>query len=305
VRKRFLIATFLLWVVYAFWGTGFGREAKKPFAKSAADAPSNDALPRLQRQSATQMPTTRGDDQRAASKVGVKKLPLLDQARFRAEEFMDELPNFIVTQVVTRFVRTSENNNWKRQDKLEVELTYRTNTAEQFKLLRYNDKPTRLTYEQLEGATSAGEFGSMLGVLFAPESKTDFKEVRRKTFRGRRAVIYGFRIKKAFSVNQITDRVSGRTITTGYSGNIWIDMETGHTLRIEQSAEDIQAGFPITKSESAVEYDWVTISGRDCFLPVKAEILIGSNYGRYFFRNVIELRNYRMFDTDLKILPEK
>jgi hypothetical protein len=40
-------------------------------------------------------------------------------------------------------------------------------------------------------------------------------------------------------------------------------------------------------------------------LPVYAEAILGNDLKRYYLRNVIELRNYRMFDTDLKILPEK
>jgi hypothetical protein len=112
-------------------------------------------------------------------------------------------------------------------------------------------------------------------------------------------------VKKAFSSNTITDKTSGRTVTTAYSGSVWIDTESGRALRIEQSSEGIQPGFPITLAESAVEYDWITIDGQRYLLPVYAEIILGSDPERYYSRNVIELRNYHMFDTDLKILPEK
>jgi hypothetical protein len=118
-------------------------------------------------------------------------------------------------------------------------------------------------------------------------------------------VVYDFRVKKAFSSNTITDRSSGRTVTTAYSGSVWIDVETGRTLRIEQSSEDIQRGFPINLAESAVEYDWITIDGQKYILPIYAEMILGSDTDRYYSRNVIQLRNYHMFDTDLKILPEK
>jgi hypothetical protein len=278
-------------------------------AQPAAQAQTTDNRPHLQRESPSETsskPEAKPEeDPGAAPKVDVTKLPLLEQARYHAAEYMDELPNFVVTQITTRSVRTPEKKDWQVQDKLEVELTYSSKTGEKFKLVRLNDKPTQMSYDQLQGATSTGEFGSMLGALFAPQSQTEFKEIRRETFRGRQTVVYDFRVKKAFSSNHITDKSSGRSVTTAYSGSVWIDTEAGRALRIEQSSEDIQRGFPITLAESAVEYDWIAIDGQRYLLPVYAEIILGSDPERYYSRNVIELRNYHMFDTDLKILPEK
>src|SRR5215475_1004549 len=94
-------------------------------------------------------------------------------------------------------------------------------------------------------------------------------------------------------------------VTTAYSGSVWIDTESGRTLRIKQYSEDIQPGFTITLAERAVEFDWTVIDGQRYLLPVYAEVILGNDLKRYYLRNVIELRNYRMFDTDLKILPEK
>lgn len=269
----------------------------------------NPDRPRLQQKPPTEAPDQKpaaGEKGQPASEgVALARLPLLEQARYHAAKFDEELPNFVVTQFVTRSVRTPEVKDWKVEDKLEVELTYRVNKGEQFKLLRLNDKPTQMKYEDLGGATSTGEFGLMLAALFAPHSQADFKEVKRESFKGRQAVIFDFRIKKAFSSNQIKDKSSGRVVTVGYQGSVWIELETVRVLRIEQSADDIQRGFPITLAESAVDYDWVTIAGEKYLLPVYAEVILGRDSERYYSRNVVELRNYHMFETDLKILPEK
>jgi hypothetical protein len=112
-------------------------------------------------------------------------------------------------------------------------------------------------------------------------------------------------VQKEFSSNTITDVNSGSTVTTAYLGSVWIDTESGRVLRIKQSAEDIPPGFSITLAERAVEYDWITIDGQRYLLPVYADVILGNDLKRYYLRNVIELRNYHMFDTDLKILPEK
>ncbi|MBO0859983.1 MAG: hypothetical protein J2P21_16250 [Chloracidobacterium sp.] len=292
MRKAIVFATSLISICCVIGGSEFGQEAGKPGAK---------------REILRLLNSTPGTccEQRDAPKTDLTKLSLLDQARSHAEEFMDDLPNFVVTQIVTRSVRTPKKKEWRQQDKLEIELSYRARTGEQFKLLRYNDKPTQMTYDQLKGATSTGEFGSILGALFSPQSQAEFKEVRRETFHGHQTVIYDFRVSEAFSSNTITDVNTGRTVTTAYSGSVWIDMESGRTLRIEQSAEGFQPGFPITLAKRAVEYDWTIIDGQRYLLPVYADVILGNDLKRYYLRNVIEMRNYHMFDSNLKIIPEK
>jgi hypothetical protein len=238
-------------------------------------------------------------------RVAMARLPLLEQARVHAGEFLDELPNFIATQFITRSARGPGDKDWQAQDKLEVELTYNPKTGEKFKLVRVNDRPAQSSYDDLQGTTSTGQFGSMLGALFAAQSQAEFKEVRRETFRSRPTVVYDFRVKKAFSSNQITDKPSGRTINAAYSGTVWIEIDSARVLRLEQSAEDIQRGFPVTMAESAVEYDWAKIGNQRYLLPIYAEVILGNDAERTYSRNVIELRNYHMFETELKILPEK
>lgn len=231
--------------------------------------------------------------------------PLLEKARRHAAQFLDELPNFIVTQFITRSIRPPGKKDWEAEDKLEVELTFQEKSGEKFKLLKLNNKPTSQTYENIGGATSTGEFGLMLAGLFDPQSQAAFKEVRKETFNGRPTVLYEFRVKKANSNNQITDKTSGRSVTSAYSGTIWVEAESGRVVRIEQSADDIQRGFPITMAESAVEYEWVTIAGAKYLMPIYAEVMIGREADRFYSRNVIELKNYRVFDTDVKMILEK
>jgi hypothetical protein len=249
--------------------------------RPAAEAPASGARPHLQSQSSPDDPSTTTEEAtRDAAQIDVAKLPLLDQARYHAEEFMNDLPNFVVTQIVTRWVRMPGKKDWRRQDKLEIELSYRAKTGEQFKLVRYNDKPAQMTYDQLKGATSTGEFGSILEALFSTQSQAEFKEDRRETFHGHQTIIYNFRVEEAFSSNTITDVNSGRAVTTAYLGSIWIDTESGRVLRIKQSAENIPPGFSITVAERAVEYDWITFDGHRYLLPVYAEVILGNDLKR-------------------------
>lgn len=266
-----------------------------PPAASAAPPPPPTAESVLQKEAAQGEPAA----------ADLAKLSLIEQTRYHSLKFLDELPNFIVTQFVTRSVQTPEKKDWQERDKLEIELTYSTQKGEKFKLIKMNDRPTSMSYESLGGATSTGEFGTMLEGLFAPQSQAQFKEVRKEVFKGRPTVLFEFAVKKAFSNNNITDKTSGRSVTTAYAGTIWVEVETARVLRLEQAAEDIQRGFPISVAESAVEYDWVKIGEQKYLLPVAAEVLLGSDANRTYSRNVIELKNYKVFETGIKLIIEK
>jgi hypothetical protein len=243
------------------------------------------------------------ETQRRSPDGGTAKLPILEQARQHALDFAEELPNFIVTQVVNRYVRRPESKDWQLEDKLEIELTYRTGKGEEFKLLRIDGKPTTQSYQDIGGSTSTGEFGSMLAALFSLHSRAEFKEVKRETFHGRPAAVYDFKIKRANSSSTISDRDSRKTVIAGYSGSVWIDTESGRVLRVEQSDDDIPAGFPVSLSENAVEYDWIAIAGERYLLPVRAEVLLGRDDKRVYTRNVIEFSGYRKFEAKIKVDP--
>ncbi len=245
------------------------------------------------------------EEQGAPAAADLAKLPLIEQARYHSLKFMDELPNFIVTQFVTRSVQTPEKKDWQEQDKLEIELTFNTQKGEKFKLVKLNDRPTSASYESLGGATSKGEFGMMIEALFAPESQAQFTEVRKEIFKGKSTILFTFAVKKANSLYRITDTPSGRVVLTAYSGTVWVEAATGRVLRLEQAAEDIQRGFPVSVAESAIEYDWVKVGEQKYLLPVAAEVLLGSDANRTYSRNVIELKNYKVFETGIKLILEK
>lgn len=231
------------------------------------------------------------------------KLPFLEQARYYALEYAENLPDFMATQFVTRYAQGPGDKDWKKEDTLEIELAYKERGGEKYTLTKMNGKPSNLKYDYLGGSTSSGEFGAMLIAAFAPQSRAEFKELKKEVFNKRPTVVYDFKVKKAFSANQLTDKTTHQTVTAGYQGTIWIDEETKRVLRIEQASEGMPANFSITLSESAVEYDWVKIADQPYLLPVRAEVLLGSDRDRHYTRNVIEFRNYRKFDSDIKFLP--
>jgi len=241
--------------------------------------------------------------QRARSEM-MDRMPLIEQARYHALDFAADLPNFVVTQLVTRSVQQPGARDWRIQDRLDVQLTYRADKGEEYKLVSVDGRPARQSYDQLGGSTSAGEFGSFLASLFAPSSRAQFVQVKHESFRGRDTVVYDFTVKKVNSTVQITDKDQNRSIITAYKGSLWIDSQSKLVLRVESSSFDIVPGFPITLAENSVEYDWVTIAGERFLLPVRAEVLLGRDRDRFYSRNVIEFRNYHKYEGDVRLIPD-
>lgn len=250
-------------------------------------------------------PEVKPEEQPENREAMIAKLPLLEQARQHALDFAEELPNFIVNQNVTRYSQVPGDKDWKVEDRLEIELTYRVGKGEDFNLLRIDGKPARQSYMDIGGSTSTGEFGSMIAALFLPQSKADFKEAKHENFHGRPTVVYDFKVKRANSLSTLSERNTGKKVIAGYTGSVWIDTESKRVLRIESSNDEIPAGFPITLSENAVEYDWITIAGERYLLPIHAEVLLGTDSRKIYTRNVIEFRNYRRFEAKIKIDPNQ
>lgn len=240
-------------------------------------------------------------EERAAA---LARLPFIEQARYLALEYTDDLPNFRVTQLVTCYLRGPASRDWEKSDELELELSYSDKGGEKYRLVKLNGAATRMSYDQIAGSTSTGEFGALLGSLFLPSARTEFRETGREAINGRQSVLYDFLVKKAFSNSELTDRTSGRSVIAGYRGTVWIDLETKRVLRIELAHENMPPGFPITLAENSVDYDWVTIAGERYLLPVRAEVLLGRDKERQYSRNVIEFRHYQKFDTDLRLVPD-
>lgn len=271
--------------------------------EESAPSPDRPRLKTLDETAPQQQATEESEEAKEKARAeAFAKLPFLEQARHYALQYEEDLPDFTATQIITRYAKRPGDKDWKEEDKLEIELSYSLKGGEKYKLLKINDKPTTMKFENLAGSTSTGEFGSLQSAAFEPSSRSEFKEIREEVFRNCKTKVYDFRVKKAFSRNVITDGNTKQTITTGYQGTVWIDLETKRALRIEQAQEGMPTTFAVTLAETAIEYDWIKIANQPYLLPIQAEVLLGRDHDRYYTRNVIEFKNYRKFETDIKFL---
>lgn len=228
----------------------------------------------------------------------------LEEARQKVRDYLDELPDFICQQVIERYFDVEGRGAWDKADTLTYELTY-NRKRESYKPINVVGRPLTRSLEQSGGAYSTGDFASALAALFNPDTKTVFKPAGKERLGNRPTLIYDFRVAKETS--QLTVKAEGAPqLIAGYSGSIWIDEEKKLVLRLEQAVDDLPKGYPVTNSESTIDYDMVKLRGVDVefLLPTRAEFIIADRRQHQYFRNVILFKFYRKFETDIKFVDE-
>jgi len=130
---------------------------------------------------------------------------------------------------------------------VQEQLTY-FDRQESYKVTMVNNSAvTNVEHEQLGGASSSGEFGTMLRYVFEPSSHAEFDWERWTTLRGRLMYVFNFKVNQAFSRYLIRDGESHRETIAGYHGLVYADKETKSVMRILLQADSIPPISPSSK----------------------------------------------------------
>ncbi len=221
---------------------------------------------------------------------------VLKEVREYALNYSKSLPNFICVQVTRRYADRTGMQFWAPQDVITARLSY-FEQKEDYKVMMVNDRPSEATYDSLGGATSTGEFGSMLREIFEPESQTRFAWERWATLRGKRAHVYKYYVSQLNSKYRI-DWQRKQQVVVAYAGLIYVDKDTDTILRVTLNCE-IPPSFPVQEAATVLDYDLVKISEREFMLPLKA--VVNMREAKYLTKNDVEFRVYRKFETDAVI----
>ena len=235
---------------------------------------------------------------------------LLERARLATLEATTQMPDFVVKQYVTRSNALGRSQNWRVSDRLIVGVSYRPSEGEKYRLLKVNGVTTpaaneKSDYHETGGASSTGEFVTVLKTLFEESSKAEFKPLDTDTLRGRRTVVYSYEIKRADSRWRL--ETESAAVIAAHRGKFWVDGERARVLRIEFESYDVPEPFPIRVAAVELDYDWVTIPGQgEYLLPSRSVSLLTTvRHGETSqSRNEIRFRNYQKFGTELKILDD-
>ena len=223
---------------------------------------------------------------------------IIEEARANALAYSKRLPDFICLQLTRRYVDpTGLELDWTKYDEIKTRLTF-FEQREQYQVISVNERLTSRTIESLGGATSTGEFGTTLALLFAPETRAEFAWERHSVLRTRRVYVFRFRVAQPRSQWHISYQREHEVIA-GYTGLVYIDKETGMVTRISAVTEDLPRDFPIHEARSAIDYGFTDIADQKYLLPLRATVRMRE--GKLLTRNEVEFRLYRKFSADASI----
>jgi hypothetical protein len=222
---------------------------------------------------------------------------LLLDLRDYAKNYTNRLPDFICTQVTRRYVDPSGLEFWQSVDVVTTRLTF-FEQKEDYKVVMVNSTPVEIEYHELGGATSAGEFGTMMKEIFEDSTRADFRWSRWATLRGRRNHVFEYRVAKPYSKWRISWQRTQEYVP-GYRGLVYVDHDTGMVTRITLTAEGLPPSFPIQEASLVLDYDFVKISDLEFLLPLKS--VMRMREGRMLVKNEVEFRMYRKFGAEAVI----
>lgn len=250
----------------------------------------------------------------AAAKLPTEqeKIVILDKTRSNTLAAVDEMPDFVVKQLIARSAAFAGTNNFRTLDRLVVAVSYRSSGDEEYKLLSRNgileNNPTsKQSYSEAGGTSSTGEFVTVLAKIFKFENETKFEVVDTDTIRSRPAIVFSYEITKDKAKQQITAvGAYADSVITGMKGRIWIDRDNFRVLRIESEATEIPETFRIRSANRTIDYDWVTISDERYLLPTISDVRLTSKEDRQIFetRNLIRFKDYQKYGSEVKILDD-
>jgi hypothetical protein len=222
---------------------------------------------------------------------------LVADMRSSAASYAKSLPDFICEELVDR--NQLFGGSWRHMDTIEFRLTF-FQQHEDYKLLSVNGRMRTGNMEEVGGAISRGEFGSILYLLVGYPAT--FRWDRWTVLRHRPAHVFAFHVSGKYRPYHIQFQ-SGRSgspnsAAVGQDGWIYVDKETKGILRLVSDAIDVPKSFPIQKSRTVVDYDYTEVGNQPYLLPIRAEVRMS---GPIVTRNEVKFRGYRKFGAETSI----
>lgn len=222
--------------------------------------------------------------------------PLIERARYVAFQFAQKLPNFVCEEYMARYRQRGSDK--VLIDIVSAEVVF-NNGKETYRNVKVNSRPTDKAMMALGGASSTGEFASILLDLFSTPTDAQFRSGGSSPIAGFNAQVYDFHVQRENSHWNV--EAESQTVRPAYQGSVWVDPASARVLRIEMQASRLPSGFPMSSVETAVDYSSVRIGENSSVLPVHAETLACDRSSPDCSHNIIDFRNYHEFKVDFKI----
>jgi hypothetical protein len=217
---------------------------------------------------------------------------LVDSANYALGQEKD-LPNLTCIQTTRRF-EDLDNSGWRPIDTVVEQLTYFEH-REHYKVLELNGQPATLVHEQLRGAPSSREFGSVMRTIFLPRTQTEFVWQAWSGLRGRRMNVYAYRVRAFRSSFHIEGTGQSLDLVAAYHGLISIDSEKHFVHRVTLQFDDIPLSSPIQDVSLMLDYDYARIGDTVHLVPLQFEVRYRK--GNQLVKNDVDYLNYQKFNA--------
>lgn len=236
----------------------------------------------------------------------IKQKAIIDAAREYALNYDKQLPNFICVQVTRRYWDRTGSENWSQLDTITQKLSYYDH-QEKYDTISVSNRPDNYPLDKLGGTVTRGEFGSLMREIFSPQENADFEWDRWRKLRGKEQYSFAYRIEQAnshYTMSYGVHSAEEQTVTPGYHGLIYIDVDTGLISRLTVDP-DVPPTFPVRSAHTTLDFDYAKIGDSLYLLPLASRIISKDDRG-LMTRNDVEFHLYRKFGTEsiIKFAPD-
>jgi hypothetical protein len=227
---------------------------------------------------------------------------IIEEAREYALNYSKTLPDFICLQVTRRYIdrhyKPGTEGSWSDSDRLAEKLTY-FDQHEKYEPISQNDNSLfGKASQDVGGALSRGDFGTLMREVFAPESSAEFHWKRWGNLDNKHWFhVYSFSVDQAHS-KETLDYHRSQQVTPGYHGEIFVEKGPNVIWRITIEPEP-PASFPMQNIHEVLDYRYTQISGQQFLLPLTGQIIMRTD--GVGSKNDIEFRSYRKYSADTSI----
>lgn len=202
---------------------------------------------------------------------GEEPAGLLDRFTERIQGDLERLPDYVCTESVERFGRSSAESPWEKIDMLRLEVAFVAG-RELYGFPgehRFQDRP--LAELAGRGTIGTGPFALLAQHLFVV-SRAQF------TYRGENSDEKGTRYEYGFDVPPTSSsyklRAGAVEATVGFQGTFWIDAESLDLIQLDVQAYDIDEKLGLSQADTTVHYARANIEGKLILLPTDASLAV-------------------------------
>lgn len=222
----------------------------------------------------------------------------LGAIREYALNYTKSLPNYVCVQTTRRKISPTVPGYLPYGDIVREELTF-FDHKETYKVVMVNEKSVaNIQHNQLGGAVSEGEFGTMLAHIFDPETGTEFDWEKWATLRGKRMYVFAFSVPQSAGYSMYHGE-SKREYTSAYKGLIYADQESKAVMRIKMDCVGIPGDYPIKSVGIMLDYEPTKVGEEEYVLPFHFQL--DSTDAKAIIKNEADYKLYRKFGSSATI----